>query len=256
MVLANNAAAVRFVAKARTTTAKPPRTRPKTSASNREILPRGIGRIAVRVMIASISASYHMLSTPAAPAPAAMARTAARVVSGSSRTGALLNPTSAVKTASIITRGLVRATKSDTRQWPASAGAESDDDARCARLSPSWPVTDLTLILPLRVRSKREPSYSVRTAAVQYSICILPSAPIERGCSIGANHAQNCQPTSSDLMTRVATARFRIIRARFNKRSTQAFSKGRPSFEYPQRAALQFEYRRGLLRLLGSGCFA
>ncbi len=32
------------------------------------------------------------------------------------RTGALLNPTSAVKTASIITRGFVRATKSDTLQ--------------------------------------------------------------------------------------------------------------------------------------------
>ena len=72
------------------------------------------------LMTASISASYHMLSTPAAPAPAAMARTAARVVSGSSRTGALLNPTSAVKTASIITRGFVRATKSDTLQWSAS----------------------------------------------------------------------------------------------------------------------------------------
>ena len=86
--------------------------------------PRGIGRIAVRVMTASISASYHMLSTPAAPAPAAMARTAARVVSGSSRPGALLNPTSAVKTASIITRGFVRATKSDTLQWSASGRAE------------------------------------------------------------------------------------------------------------------------------------
>ena len=48
----------------------------KTSASAREILPRGIGRIAVRVMTASMSASYHMLSTPAAPAPAAMARIA------------------------------------------------------------------------------------------------------------------------------------------------------------------------------------
>ncbi len=34
--------------------------------------------------------------------------------------GALLNPTSAVKTASIITRGFVRATKSDTLQWSAS----------------------------------------------------------------------------------------------------------------------------------------
>ena len=42
----------------------------------REIAPRGIGRMAVRAITASISASYHMLSTPAAPAPAAIARTA------------------------------------------------------------------------------------------------------------------------------------------------------------------------------------
>jgi hypothetical protein len=37
---------------------------------------------------------------------------------------------------------------------------------------------------------------------------------------------KNCQLTSSDLNTRrFAIARFRIIRARFNKRSTQAFPK-------------------------------
>ena len=115
-MLANSEAAVRFVAKPRTTTAKLPRKSPRTSALNRETLPRGIGRIAVRLMIASMSASYHMLSTPAAAAPAAMATTAAKVLSESGRTGALLNPTRAVKTASIITRGFVRATKSDTLQ--------------------------------------------------------------------------------------------------------------------------------------------
>jgi hypothetical protein len=48
---------------------------------------------------------------------------------------------------------------------------------------------------------------------------------IERSRSIGANHAQNCHPTSSDPTTRVATARFRTIRVRFNKRSTPAFPK-------------------------------
>jgi hypothetical protein len=49
------------------------------------------------------------------------------------------------------------------------------------------------------------------------------SAAIERGCSIGANHAQDCQPADSDLKTRrVAIARFGIIRARFNKRSVPA----------------------------------
>src|ERR1700761_5102919 len=58
-----------------------------------------------------------------------------------------------------------------------------------------------------------------------HSICTPPSAAIERGCSIGANHAQSCQLTNSDLTARVAIARFRIIRARFNKHSTQAFLK-------------------------------
>jgi hypothetical protein len=62
-----------------------------------------------------------------------------------------------------------------------------------------------------------------RNACVQYAA--PPSAPIERGCSIGANHAQSCQLTNSDLTARVAIARFRIIRARFNKHSTQAFPK-------------------------------
>ena len=66
-------------------------------------------------------------------------------------------------------------------------------------------------------------SSNSRSACIQYASS--PSAAIERGCSIGANHAQNCQLTSSDLTTRVAIARFRIIRARFNKRSTQAFPK-------------------------------
>ena len=59
------------------------RTSPNTSASAREILPRGIGRLAVRAITASMSASYHMLSTPAAPAPAAIARIAMDARSGS-----------------------------------------------------------------------------------------------------------------------------------------------------------------------------
>jgi hypothetical protein len=57
--------------------------------------------------------------------------------------------------------------------------------------------------------------------SIQYASS--PSATIERGCSIGANHAQNCRLTSFDPTTRVAIARFGIIRARFNKRAAQAF---------------------------------
>jgi hypothetical protein len=66
-------------------------------------------------------------------------------------------------------------------------------------------------------------SSNSRSACIQYAFS--PSAAIERGCSIETNHAQNCQLTSSDLTTRVAIARFRKIRARFNKRSTPAFPK-------------------------------
>jgi hypothetical protein len=67
-------------------------------------------------------------------------------------------------------------------------------------------------------------SSNSRSARIQYASS--PSAAIERGCSIGANHAQNCQLTGSDLKARrIAIARFKIIRARFNKRSTPAFPK-------------------------------
>jgi hypothetical protein len=62
-----------------------------------------------------------------------------------------------------------------------------------------------------------------RSACIQYASS--PPGAIERGCSIGANHAQNCGPASSDLATGVAIARFRIIRARFNKRFARAFPK-------------------------------
>jgi hypothetical protein len=93
-----------------------------------------------------------------------------------------------------------------------------------------------------------------RGACIQHASS--PSAAIERGCSIGANHAQNRQLTRSDLKARVAIARFRIIRAGFNKRSAQAFSKSDHRSDYPRRAAPWFEYRRGPLRLLGSGRLA
>ena len=65
-------------------------------------------------------------------------------------------------------------------------------------------------------------SSNSRSACIQYAS--PPSAAIERGCSIGANHAQNCPLASSDLR-HVCIAQFRIICARFNKRSAQAFPK-------------------------------
>src|SRR5207302_3415979 len=50
-------------------------------------------------------ASYHILSTPAAPAPAAIPSIAIDPRNGSRCPGAIINPTSAVKTASNMTRG-------------------------------------------------------------------------------------------------------------------------------------------------------
>ena len=47
-------------------------TMPNASASSGVTRPRGMGRLAVRCMQASMSASYHMLSAPEAPAPTAM----------------------------------------------------------------------------------------------------------------------------------------------------------------------------------------
>jgi hypothetical protein len=41
---------------------------------------------------------------------------------------------------------------------------------------------------------------------------------------------------------RIAIARFRIIRARFNKRSAQTFPKGRSSFGYPWRSESNFRW--------------
>src|SRR6516165_9050684 len=115
MAKASSIAAVILAAKARTTAALQARTRPNANASRRETAPRGIGRLAVRVITASISASYHILSTPAAPAPAAMAAIETAPRGGSRRLGASIIPTTAVNTASAITRGLVNAMKSGSR---------------------------------------------------------------------------------------------------------------------------------------------
>jgi hypothetical protein len=60
-------------------------------------------------MIASISASYHMLSAPAAPAPIAMHRSAVKPITGWTCPGAIMRPTNAVNTTSDITRGFISA---------------------------------------------------------------------------------------------------------------------------------------------------
>jgi hypothetical protein len=71
-----------------------------------------MGRPDVRDITASMSASYHMFSAPAAPAPSAMARIAVTATAGLMTPGAATRPTKAVKTASAMTRGFRRAKKS------------------------------------------------------------------------------------------------------------------------------------------------
>ena len=61
-------------------------------------------------MMASMSASYHMLSAPAAPAPTAMQSSAVKPISGCNEPGATARPTSAVNITSDITRGFISAT--------------------------------------------------------------------------------------------------------------------------------------------------
>ena len=58
---------------------------PKVSASSGVTRPRGMGRLAVRCMQASMSASYHMLSAPDAPAPTAMQISAMTASTGCDR---------------------------------------------------------------------------------------------------------------------------------------------------------------------------
>ena len=72
MVKASSAAATQLTRRPSVTTEKTASVMPKASASPGATRPRGIGRAAVRDMRASMSASYHMLSAPAAPAPTAM----------------------------------------------------------------------------------------------------------------------------------------------------------------------------------------
>ena len=59
----------------------------------------------MRVITASISASYHMLSAPEAPAPTAMQRIAMKPMTGWIWPGATTMPAKAVKLTSDMTRG-------------------------------------------------------------------------------------------------------------------------------------------------------
>ncbi len=106
MVKASSAAASQFATTPSVNTARNDSVKPKASASCPVILPVGMGRRQVRCITASISASYHMLSAPEAPAPTAMASSEAKPTTGLTGWGAIRRPVSAVKMTSDMTRGL------------------------------------------------------------------------------------------------------------------------------------------------------
>src|SRR5262245_27917288 len=114
MVSASSPPATQFTTRPSVVTEPMARITPKVRASSRLTAPRGMGRAAVRCMRASMSASYHILSAPEAPAPTAMQRMAMPARTGLSAPGANIMPVKAVNTTNDITRGFIRAMKSAT----------------------------------------------------------------------------------------------------------------------------------------------
>ena len=86
-------------------TEKRDRTIPRARASAACTRPAGTGRPRVRLIRASISASYHMFREAEAPAPTAMHRMAIAPMTGFSGVPAQIIPVAAVKTTSDMTRG-------------------------------------------------------------------------------------------------------------------------------------------------------
>ena len=127
MVKASSPAASQFEARPRISTEPTDRTMPKASASSGRMRPSGIGRLAVRVIRASMSASHHMLRQPEAPAPTAIISSEIAAITGFTVASETTMPTRAVKITSTITRGFSRAKKSET-----SPPAAEESDTRPA----------------------------------------------------------------------------------------------------------------------------
>jgi hypothetical protein len=110
MVNASSAPATQLTRMPSVITAKKASVRPNVIASGGVMRPRGIGRLAVRVILASMSPSSAMFSAPEAPAPTAMQSSEVKASTGWKWPGAITSPTSAVKITSDITRGFNSAT--------------------------------------------------------------------------------------------------------------------------------------------------
>ena len=108
-----------------------------------------MGRAAVRAMRASMSASYHILRAPEAPAPMAIASSAMMASTGWMLPGATTMPVNAENTTSDITRGFISCDEvADARLGWADA-ADLGFYARRLHLSPAAPRAGPCLIARL-----------------------------------------------------------------------------------------------------------
>jgi hypothetical protein len=109
MVKINKNADNKFTQRAIKKLAKKPRTIPNDKASSDDILPVTIGLCCVRVIIESISLSYHILIAAAEPAPIVIQSIAVTPISECICPGASTNPQKLVNTTSDITLGFISA---------------------------------------------------------------------------------------------------------------------------------------------------
>ena len=105
MVKASRPAASQLAAMPISITANRLSTTPSVRASAPCTLPEATGRVRVRFITASISASNHMFSAPEAPAPTATHSTEMAAMTGLIGVRAATSPVRAVNTTSDMTRG-------------------------------------------------------------------------------------------------------------------------------------------------------
>ena len=111
MVIANKEAATKFEKINKDITETKDIIDPKINACFLVNLPVGIGLKQVLDITESKSASYHMFSAPAAPDPSATAMIERIALYKLICPGAIINPTTQVKTASDITLGFIKSNK-------------------------------------------------------------------------------------------------------------------------------------------------
>jgi hypothetical protein len=129
MVKASRPAASQFSAMPISMTENIESTMPSARASAPWTRPAGTGRPRVRRILASMSASYHMLSEAEAPAPTAMQRMATPARIGFTQRPAQTRPVRPVNTTRLITRGFKSCMKSCQRAGDLALAATASDMA-------------------------------------------------------------------------------------------------------------------------------